>query len=448
MTARAESFASLTHRRRQLALLLLIAASVRGLALIHGSAVVAPRGDEAYYLKQGWAIAQGEGYEGSFRPPFYPLVVSAVFRVFGRNLLALRLVQSAISLLAVALVYQICRDRFGARAAFWSGLACAVSPALAHFAHFLWAETLFITLFLTFFWLLGRFELYGRPAALGGAGLALALAALTKEIVIFFSLLLLPWLVWRAAPHWRTGMRHVLIFLVCFTVPLVPWVARNQALHGRFVGLSTCRWFPIAVGNLRAEDELLGTANREEFRLRWRGLTDEIERERISRRAALRSIRVQQPWWLVHKAKMTALRLFSPKSQEIRFLELGLYPRDIRPFIARSHVALSLAGHLLLLAPGLMALWLIRGDPMKSVALLMIGYSLAVHTIANSTPRFLLPLLPLFYLYLGPWLAGGQRGAARWRWIGAAITAAVFLVVVLVQVPHQLGPVWNAFGQR
>jgi 4-amino-4-deoxy-L-arabinose transferase-like glycosyltransferase len=375
------------------------------------------------------------------------MLIGAVFAVSGNSIIALRLVQSVLSLLAVALIYDTCRARFGERAAFGSALACAMSPGLAHFAHFLWAETLFTTLFVLFLWFIRRFDLSGNVANLVGAALALALAALTKEIVVFMSLLLLPWFVVRVRHEWRTGVGHAVIFLLCFVIPIAPWAVRNRAVHGQFVGLSTCRWFPIAVGNLRAEDETHGTAKRQEFLSTWRGMTDEVEKEQLSREAALETIRLQQPWWILKKVEMTALRLFSPKGQEIRFLELGRYPRNMGPWAIRGHVLTSLIGHIVLLTPGLLALWLVRDDPLRWILLVTIGYSLAVYTVANSTPRFLIPLLPLFYFYIGPMLTGAHREAKRWQWAGALITVLLFLVVVLSQV-EALGPAWNAFGRR
>ena len=111
-------------------------------------------------------------------------------------------------------------------------------------------------------------------------------------------------------------------------------------------------------------------------------------------------------------------------------------------------MVVSIAGHLLLLTPGLMALWLVRDDRLRWIVLLMIAYSLSVYTIANATPRFLVPLLPLFYLYVGPLLTGALRGAPRWRWVGAVVTAALFVLIVLVQVPGELGPVWKGLSHH
>jgi 4-amino-4-deoxy-L-arabinose transferase-like glycosyltransferase len=426
----------------QLVLLLAVAAALRGLALIHGSAVTAPLGDEYYYLEKASAIADGLGHPGSFRPPLWPALIGALFSLFGRGLLAVRLVQILLSLIGLALTYRIVRERFGQRAAFWSGLLWAVSPRLIHNTHFLWSETLFITLFMLFLWWLHRFDRSERPAPLLAAALALALAALTKEIVVFFALLLLPWFALRGRADWRRGLRHASLFGGCFVLLLVPWMVRNQQVHGSFVGLSNCRWFPIATGNLRAADEAAGTHERLEFLGEWRALENEVEKEAIAREAALESIRSQLPWWPLRKLRMSTVNLLSPKSQELRFIERGLYPPDLGAFARRGYVVTSLLGHLLLLAPGLAALWLVKDGRFKWTILLMIGYSWFVYAVANSTPRFLLPLLPLFYLYAGPLLARESLADGRWRRIGAVVTILLFVAIVLAGIPGDLGPAW------
>ena len=225
-------------------------------------------------------------------------------------------------------------------------------------------------------------------------------------------------------------------------------MVRNQRVNDAFVGLSNCRWFPIASGNLRAEDAAAGTSKRVEFLRQWRAVENEREKEALARRVALGSIAAQQPGWLPRKLRMSTQSLLSPKSQELRFIERGLYPAGLGPGWRRAYVVISLAGHLLLLAPGLAALWLVRDDRLKWPLLLMIGYSWFVYTVANSTPRFLVPLLPLFYLYAGPLIDRISLGEERWRRIGALVSLALLVAIVLWQVPGELGPAWRGIVVR
>jgi 4-amino-4-deoxy-L-arabinose transferase-like glycosyltransferase len=431
----------------KLLLVLLVAAAVRVAALVPGDAVSVPYGDEIYYLRQAHSIAEGLGHPGSFRPPLYPAFIAAVFSVAGADPTAVRWAQIGLSLAAVALVWALARARYGDRAALFSGLACALSPGLVHFSHFLWAETLFVTLFLVFLCSIDRFARAPGRGSCALAGLALSLAALAKEIAVPFALVILPWFLARPDGTRRQKVQYALLFLTCFALPLLPWSVRNLRVHGTWVGISTCRWFPIAVGNLRAEDESEDSEERTAFLAEWRSMQNEVEKERFSRDTALRTIREQQPLWLLRKLALNLPRLVSPKGQEIRHLELGLYPRETGLIVARAHVVASLVGHLLLVAPGLLGLWLAREDPLKGIVLAMIGCSLAIYTVANATPRFFVPLLPLFHYYLGPLAAGRFEGASRSRWIGGILTAALFIAIVLAQVPGELGPAWDALAQ-
>jgi len=417
-----------------------VALLLRLLALVHGHAVPTPHGDEGYYVGQAVAIAAGEGFPGSFRPPLYSMFLGSIFAVVGQKLLIVRLAQIFLSLISVALCYAMARDRFGLRGAFVTGIACAVSPGLIHFSHFLWSETLFITLFLLFLRAAQLFHAAPAVRQLVVAGLALGLAALTREIVVFYSGVVILGLLLR--DFWRPGLRHALIFCVCFLLPIVPWVVRNSLEQQAPVGLSTCRWFPIAVGNLRAEDERFGTETRTEFLSRWRGMDDELEKETISREAALASIERQQPGWLPHKFTMNLKRLFSPKVSELRFIELGLYPRTMAGWARRGYVLAGVTGLLLLAIPGLAGMWLARGDPLKWLALVMVLYSIAIYTLANATPRFLIPLLPLFYLFLAPWFEEKLLAIDRRRLAAAGVTFALLCWVVLSQL-GQLASIWG-----
>ena len=98
-------------------------------------------GDETYYVYEAGSIASGLGHESAWRPPLSPAFMAAAVTVWA-DLDAVRWAQVALSLLAVALIFSVVLARFGQRAAFLSALACALSPSLVHYSHFLWSESL------------------------------------------------------------------------------------------------------------------------------------------------------------------------------------------------------------------------------------------------------------------------------------------------------------------
>jgi len=223
---------------------------------------------------------------------------------------------------------------------------------------------------------------------------------------------------------------------------VLPWTIRNYIVHDNFVLISTGRWYPIAQGNLLNEDDwLLGTVRMKEARDEVSHL-DEFEQDEYWKPIALEAIRAEQPQWLFKKIVRNTSLLFQVRSQSVRFIERGwIAPR---PWVAYAILATSVAGHLLITALGLVALWLVPGGWLKRLAVTAILYTIGVHVIAIATSRYLVPLIPLFALYVGPLLVGRERSMSRNRLIGATLTLLVFVVAVIVRWSHDLGPALDA----
>ena len=71
-------------------------------------------------------------------------------------------------------------------------------------------------------------------------------------------------------------------------------------------------------------------------------------------------------------------------------------------------------------------------------------YTIGVHVIAIATSRYLVPLIPLFALYVGPLLAGRERVLSRNRLIGATLTLLALVGVIAIRWSRDLGPALDA----
>ena len=84
--------------------------------------------DSAVY--DGWAekIASGDwlGHASFFQDPLYPYFLAIQYRILGRNLLSVRLIQVGLSLLAIYLTFRITRLLFGDYAGWFAATVCAV----------------------------------------------------------------------------------------------------------------------------------------------------------------------------------------------------------------------------------------------------------------------------------------------------------------------------------
>ena len=239
------------HRHPDLAALLLISfvgLLLRGLFQFRVPVFMTKDSPE-YYLPAYHLIA-GQGFDlPERRTPLYSLFIAGTIGLFGTELMALAFVQHLLGAVTAGLTYGLGKVSFSRPAGLVAGLLTALAAPLLVYEHHVMSETLFtFTLVLSalLFMLAAR-----RPTAprLVAAGLALALAILTRPI----AQLLLPLVPLVFFVHWR-GWRATLrgTLLVLFGVGLLvgPWILRNKLVHdtastagvGRFLIGRVLKW--------------------------------------------------------------------------------------------------------------------------------------------------------------------------------------------------------------
>ncbi len=222
-------------------------------------------GDSAQYFQPVYDLINSGKFTLTLkRPPLYPWLLYASQVTLGPGFLPIIALQHLLGALGVVLTYWIGRLAWGGplaspepaagvdgavvpaaaqagestiRVGRWAGALAALlvafsSPTL-RWEHFLMTEGLFAFLFtlVVFLIVLGLRRPGWWPWAAGG--LVLGLAMLTRsagQVALFIvpPMVLLAERSWRSA-LWKTGV----MFAVCAVVT-VPWMVRNQAVHGAF----------------------------------------------------------------------------------------------------------------------------------------------------------------------------------------------------------------------
>lgn len=215
-----------------LTLVILVAASVRVLFAWQTPAFVG--GDSTNYHDPAYHLLIGDGFPLPVpRQPLYPVFIALVARLFGESLENLTAVQHVLGVGTAALTYLIGRLTFGRGAGLFGGLAAALSGGLLIYEHYVLTETLF-TFLLTFsvaLFLLGLRRQCGRWFV--ASGLVLGLAVLTRphaQVMLVLGPLTLAF----CQRRWRPVLRASALFLLAAAVVLLPWMARNRAVHGFF----------------------------------------------------------------------------------------------------------------------------------------------------------------------------------------------------------------------
>jgi 4-amino-4-deoxy-L-arabinose transferase-like glycosyltransferase len=217
--------------------------------------------DEAEYVAIGRRLAAGDGFvASSYRSaPVLPAYLGVAFRLFGDGLLAPRLGQALAGALACVLVVRLGTGLLGPAVGTLAGALLAVYPAHVYLAGVFYPtalETLGAALAVT----LAARVLRGRAGAGGAAlaGVALGLTVLTRPV--WAALVPCIGAVWLAAapPPRRRAALACAAFLCAAAATVLPWSARNHAVYGRFVLVSSGGGTTLWKGNNELAD---GTAD-------------------------------------------------------------------------------------------------------------------------------------------------------------------------------------------
>jgi 4-amino-4-deoxy-L-arabinose transferase-like glycosyltransferase len=199
---------------------------------------------EGFVARENWF-----GFEmRSWRAPFYPFFLAAVYGGCGHRHLAVEVVQAVVGAGTVSLLYGL-GLRICPPAALAAGLFAAVYGPLIVSAGEVMSETWFT------FWLVLAAFLLSAPESrrvLLGGGMAIGLAALTRPVglLLWVAFALVSLLL---AGH-REGLRRSLWVGLALMATVLPWTVRHYLVHHALVPISTHGGFILARSNATQPD--------------------------------------------------------------------------------------------------------------------------------------------------------------------------------------------------
>ncbi|HUI06482.1 MAG TPA: tetratricopeptide repeat protein [Verrucomicrobiae bacterium] len=211
-------------------------------------------GDAASYDAWARQIANGDwlGKNVFYQAPLYPYFLGGLYILWGRNLLAVRLVQIVIGAGSCVLLARAGRSFFSQNAGLLAGVVLAACPTAIFFDCSIQKSVLDLFFVCGLLAVLGR--LLERPQRRWwlGTGVVLGLLALTRENGLIFLPILLAWLfvLWRRE-LWTTRLQWAGLLLLGLAVVLLPVGCRNLLVGGEF-HLTTAQFGPnFYIGNGR-----------------------------------------------------------------------------------------------------------------------------------------------------------------------------------------------------
>lgn len=415
-----------------------------GLSLDAAQPYVEIGGDSAWYLANGYSLVTGEQPASGIltkpetleQPPIYFLFIGIPQALFSPEtaIIVIRLLQALVSTAVVYFAYRMAFLIGGRGAGRTAAAITAIAPALVLEAAQIKTETLYIFFLTGGIWALvegisrskrgtGETAAWGKYAAWWVvAGDFFALAALTRAVFVAFPLLAA--LILILIFGWRTGWRKALFVGMAYLSIMLVWTAYNMAVNQRLIfggyGLMSFVYHGAAGwdGNTEADEQLGITGAEGEnasaiianaaqdailsdipayLRHRVSELTGAILQPHATEYFGGESLKNLLAQWL--QADRSASGLAALLSADAFWPKLALYV---------FHFSAFLFGAIgLLTARQQWRLWL----PLVA----FIAYTLAVHFVLYALPRYLFPMLPLWWALAGVGLAACWKALTRAR---------------------------------
>jgi 4-amino-4-deoxy-L-arabinose transferase-like glycosyltransferase len=225
----------------------LLALLFRGVVylLILGSPQVVQQPDSVIYLSVAENLMQHGTYyptEGRTSPfmvrtPVYPVFVALVLGVFGRNLLAVVLIQIFLDSMTCVMVCWLA-EKIQRGTGLLSGLLAAVNLGMVTYSHFILNDSVFV---FGFVWvLLSLWYVLDRGSWRSSAclGVSTGCAVLIRPVAEYLGLFLTPLLLWAfMVKHRQSLLRavgNVAVVIGAFVFFVLPWMGYNKLYLGEF----------------------------------------------------------------------------------------------------------------------------------------------------------------------------------------------------------------------
>ncbi len=206
--------------------------------------------DAKFYDAWARRLASGTSEpEAFFMSPLYPYFLSAIYRILGRDLLLVRIIQAGIGSGTAALAYLIGHRVFGSRVGLIAGLVTALYGALVFYDGSILITPLLVFLNTLCLYLLIRADDRGGQWLYALAGVSLGLAGIGKATALAFAPVAALW-IWFSWRKDRTGrVRAVSLFALGVVLIVVPVTVRNLVVSNDFVMVTSNGGLNFYIGN-------------------------------------------------------------------------------------------------------------------------------------------------------------------------------------------------------
>ena len=208
------------------------------------------------------ALVAGHGFGSAFWsnqpsaiiPPVYPLIVAAIFSIFGvhtaQSIFAVHAFDCLINSLACIPIVLVSGRSFGERVGRWAGWVWVFFPYGVYFAAaWAWSTHLLLLSLLWLLYLAQDMEHSPRLGLWAGFGLLAGFAGLTEPSVLVVVPFLLLLAAWRLAGAGQRWLVPGLVASLVLGATISPWLIRDALVFHRFIPMRDSMGLELWMGN-------------------------------------------------------------------------------------------------------------------------------------------------------------------------------------------------------
>ncbi len=223
--------------RKRIALLLGIALILRLAVAIWVSVPLIS--DDRDYHALGVSLAEGKGFvlDGeptAYRTPGYPLILAALYAVFGPSTLSVTIFQAFAGTFSCLLLYLLGVRLLGRQMAFSAAAVFALFPLQIMYVPLLLTETVFTTMLLLMVAaVVEEDDVWDKPLHNIVLGLLIGLMVLVRTVAGLLPLIVF-WYRFRGHGSWKRNIAALCYIAVGASLLVGPWILRNHAEFGQW----------------------------------------------------------------------------------------------------------------------------------------------------------------------------------------------------------------------
>jgi 4-amino-4-deoxy-L-arabinose transferase-like glycosyltransferase len=353
-----------------------------------------------------YEIIPGDKVEHHERAPVYPLFLAAIISIFGKNYLAIKIIQALITSLLPLIIFKTAGILFDERTGLIAAWIIALYPPLIWGTAEFLSESLFTVIAMAGFYYLARYHRSNLFKDLLIAVLYLIIAAHTKPVMLMGFPLIVLWIFFRKRKDRSPAFKHAVFYTIVSILLLVPWTVRNYAVQRKFILIASeggiTFWTgnnPLAVGDgdMAANPQIKQANNNLR---KQHGYPSPAEMERIYYHEALKFIKAEP---------VSFISLLVKKSFYFWF-PVG---RSMSLFSFRHQLTSHISYFPILLLAGIAAIKLIKAGKTPVLPLISMFSAMIACVIFFPQERYRIPMTDPFLILLAAYFIAGRYSAFK-----------------------------------